>query len=294
MRVTDNTRLFAVLRNNASSTTRLTKASRLASAGARVVTASDDPVAYATSVRRGSTVANIASRTRIARSSADDLTVSERALESVTELVSEARSLAVQGSNEALSQNDRNALALRVGDVREQLLVLANTRGSSGFVFGGTRTDKPPFDASGAFTGNDGVLRIPVTDGVAPKMNVSGARAFTAAGGVDVFTELANLQTALGAGDLAGIRGGIGTMQSSHEQVVGVQVDAGLSIERLRSAADVLDEASLAVSQSRIRDVGADDLAGLATDLAGASSAYEQSLTVTKKLLSMPSLAQGW
>jgi flagellar hook-associated protein 3 FlgL len=291
MRVTDNTRLLALMRNNASSAERLTQASRRTAAGAKVLAPSDDPIAYSTSVRRGSTIANLASRTRIARSASDDLSIMERSLDSATELLSEAKSLAVQGSNETLSPTDRGALALRVKGIRDQLLELANTRSASGYGFGGSRTDLPPFDPSGNFVGNDTVMRIPVTDGVAPSKNVSGAKAFTAAGGTDVFADLTALATALSSDDLTGIRSGIDTMQKGYDQIVAVQVDAGLAIERLRSSADVLDAASLAVSQSRSRDVGADDLAGLATELAAASSAYSQSLTVTRTLLSLPSLA---
>lgn len=291
MRVTDNTRLIGVLRTNATSSSRLTTASRRASSGARVTAPSDDPVAYTTSIRRGSSMANMASRTRTARSAADELSVAERALDSASELIAEAKSLAVQGSNEALSATDRTALAQQVLGIREQLLGMANTRGSTGYVFGGTKTSTPPFDVNGNFTGNDTVMRLPVADGVAPRMNVSGAKAFTAAGGVDVFASLSALATSLSTSDLAGIRSGIDTVQSGYDQLVGVQVDSGLAMEHLRSSADVLDAASLAVSQSRSRDIGADDLAGLATELASASASYSQSLAVTKKLLSLPSLA---
>lgn len=293
MRVTDNARLLGVLRNNAISTNRLTTASRRASAGARVSKPSDDPVAYTTSVRRGSTIANMVSRSRTARAAADELTVAEGALDSATELLAQAKSLAVQGANETLSANDRGALALQVAGVRDQLLDLANTRGAGGYVFAGSRTDTAPFDITGTFSGNDGVMRVPVSDGVAPRMNVSGAKAFTIAGGTDVFAELSALTTALSTNDLVGIRSAIGTVQKSYEQVVSVQVDSGLAIERLHSAADVIDTASLAVGQARARDVGADDLAGLATELSAASNSYSQSLTVTKTLLSLPSLAKA-
>ena len=292
MRVTDNARLLAALRSNALTTGRLTTASGRASAGARVTKPSDDPVAYTTSVRRGSTIANIASRSRTARAAADELAVAEGALDSATDLLAQAKSFAVQGANGTLSPSDRNALALQVAGVREQLLDLANTRGADGFVFAGSRTDTAPFDAAGAFTGNDTVMRVPVSDGVAPRMNVSGAKAFTTAGGSDVFGDLAALTTALSTNDLVGIQAAIGTVQKGYDQVVSVQVDAGLSIERLRSAADVIDTASLAIGQARARDVGADDLAGLATELSAAGPSYSQSLTVTKMLLSLPSLAK--
>lgn len=291
MRVTDNTRLLAMMRQNAATAERLTQASRHAGAGARVVTPSDDPVAYSAFVRRGSSLANMSSRARIARAGADELSVAERALDSASTLLAEAKALAIQGSNETLSGSDRAVLAQHVTGLRTALLELANVRGAGGYVFSGSRTDTPPFTAAGAFDGNDTILRLPVTDGVSPRMNVSGASAFTSAGGVDAFAALEALATALANDDLDGIRKGIGAIQSSHDQVVAVQVDAGLSIERLRSAADVIDEAAFAVAQTRSRDVGADDLAQLATELSAANASYTQSLEVTRRLLSLPSLA---
>ncbi|AKU94662.1 Flagellar hook-associated protein FlgL [Labilithrix luteola] len=293
MRVTDNTRLLTALRTNAASTQRLTEASRRSAAGARVSTPSDDPVAYATLVRRGSTLANMSSRTRVARSSADELTIAERALDSASDLVQQAQSLAVQGANETLSQTDRDALALRVRGIVDQLREITNTRGSTGYIFGGTRTDVEPFDASGNFQGNDGVLRVPVSDGVAPRGNVSGARAFTAAGGKDAFAELNALANALSSGSMSGINTAIDSLQAVNTQIVQVQVDAGLSIERLRSAADLMDGASTTLAQSRARDAGADDPSSLITELAAATTAYTQSLEVTRRLLSLPSLASS-
>jgi flagellar hook-associated protein 3 FlgL len=293
MRVTNNSRLLSAIRNNAASTTRLTKASRLASSGARVVAPSDDPVAYAKSIRLGSELATLASRSSAARSAADELSIGERALDAVTELLGEAKSLAVQGANGALSPTDRKALAQSVDGMREQLLQLANTRGSQGFVFAGSATKVPPFDASATFVGNDDTMRVPISDGIAPRMNISGAKAFTVAGGRDLFADLAALSTALKTDDLAGIRTGMDTIQAGYDQVVAAQVDAGLSIERLQSSADVMETSSLTIDMSRSRDLGADDYAGLATELAAAGNAYEQSLTVTRRLLSLPSLATG-
>lgn len=290
MRITDNMRLLGLTRANQIAQQRIDSASRRAAAGARVTAPSDDPVAYATVVRRTSSIAQHTAATRAAREGADELSFAERALDAGSTMVEEALSLAVQGANETMSQTDRDALAVRVTGLRDQLLGVANTKSTRGYVFAGTRTDTAPFDASGAFRGNDGVVRVPVGDGVAPRGNVSGARAFTAAGGRDVFADLASLATALSSGNVAGIRASIDALGASHAQILDVQVEAGLSIERLTSAADVLDSATVTLTASRTRASGGDDLAGLATDLSSASSAYERSLDATRKLLALPSL----
>jgi flagellar hook-associated protein 3 FlgL len=291
MRITENMKLLNLLRAGAANAERVSNASRRASTGAKVTRPSDDPVGFATAVRRDATIAQLTSRTRTARDAADELTIGETALDSASSLLEEAGSLAVQGSNDTLSQTDRNALAQQVQGLRDQLLELANTRGSNGYLFAGTKTDTTPFDPAGNFMGNDGVVRVPVTDGVAPKANVSGARAFTALGGRDVFADLTALGTALSTGNVAGIRASIDTIRAGHDQVVQAQVEAGLSIERLRSAADVMDSATTSVSASRARALGADDVAGLYTELSAANTAYQQSLDVTRRILALPSLA---
>lgn len=108
-----------------------------------------------------------------------------------------------------------------------------------------------------------------------------------------MFADLDALSIALTTDDLVGIRAGIDAIQSGYDQVVAAQVDSGLAIERLRSSADVLDNSVLAVGQSRSREIGADDIAGLATGLVAASNAYAQSLDVTRRLLALPSLSTG-
>ncbi len=292
MRVTDNMRLVALLHINQVAQGRLTEASRHASLGSRVSLPSDDPVGYATMIRRTSSIATFTARTETARSSADELSIAERALDSASEIMSQAQSLAVQGSNETLSPSDRSAIATQILGLRDQLLQTMNIRGSTGYLFGGTETSTAPFDNGGHFLGNDNIVRMPIGDGVAPRGNASGAKAFTVAGGRDVLADLSDLATALNNGDVTNIRAGIDNMRSGHDQIVQEQVQAGLSVERMQSAADVMDQSIVSLSQSRTRAIGAEDLAALVTDLAFASTSYQQSLDATKKLLSLPSLAQ--
>lgn len=292
MRVTDGMHMLIAMRSNAAAASRLDKAARAASAGARVLAPSDDPVAYAALVRRGATIATADARAQVARGAADELGIAERALDSAAELVDEARSLAVQGSNEALSAVDRGFLAVRVRALREQLIEVGNTRGTNGYLFGGTRTDAPPFDPAGTFVGNDVERRVPLSDDVAPRANPSGARAFTAAGGRDVLADLDALATALETDDVAGVRTAIDLTREAHAQIVAVQVEVGLGMDRFRIGADLLDDARLSVETGYARDSGATEAPSILTELAASSSAYEQSLEVTRRLLSLSSLAR--
>lgn len=292
MRVTDLSRTLLVSRVATSTASRLTDASRKSAAGATVVDPSDDPVAYAAIVRREATLAEVTTHSRSARATSDELGIAERALDSATDLVTEARTLAIQGANETLAPADRATLAERVRAIREQMIQIGNTRGSNGYLFGGTKTDAPPFDPTGAFVGNDNATLIPIGSGASPRGNASGARAFTAAGGRDVLADLDALATALENNDVATTRSGIDWMESGGKQVTAAQVELGLSIDRFQTAADLLDGNEVTVSSGLARDRGATDMPAILTSLAQANQAYQQSLEVTKQILNLPSLAR--
>mgnify|MGYP000872397269 CR=1 FL=1 len=292
MRVTDNMRLYYANRENARIGERLANASRVAATGQRVTKPSDDPVAYAANIRRTADAARLSTHSKTAQSVADDLSVAERALDSAGELITSARSLALQGATESLDASDRLLLSKQVIALREQLLGVANSRGALGFLFGGTKTSTPPFDANGVFVGNDSVIRAPVTDSVDPPANASGAKAFTVAGGRDVFADLSQLSTALANNDVPAIQSMLDKLETGRQQITNVQVDTGLGIERLRSVADVLDQSVVAINSAGARDVGADDPASLYMELQNTQAAYQRSLSVTQRLLSLTTVSQ--
>ena len=73
----------------------------------------------------------------------------DNALDAVGELLTQAKELAVRAGNDTLSPQDRKAIGEQVSSIREQVIALANTRGTQGYLFGGTRTDQPPVTAAG-------------------------------------------------------------------------------------------------------------------------------------------------
>lgn len=292
MRVTDASRMIVIARVGAARAEGMTDASRKAAAGANVLLPSDDPVAYAASVRKEALLYDVQARSRAARSAGDDLSIAERALDSAGELMTEARTLAIQGANESLSAGDRDTLASRIEAIREQLVQIGNSRGSTGFLFGGTRTDQPPFDLAGNFLGNDQAKTVQLGGGVTPRGNASGAMAFTAAGGRDVLADLASLATSLRANDVPTSRAAIDWMDKGNKQIVDAQVELGLGMDKFHAAADLLDSDELTVNEGLARDRGSNDLTSILTRLAQANQAYTQSIEVTKQLLNLPSLAR--
>lgn len=292
MRVTEKMRLATTSDAQTRAGARLDKASRVAARGSRVASPSDDPVAYAAKVRSDHALSLIETRSELATKVSGELNVAESALSTGVDLLSRVRESAVAGANETLDPASRQLLAQQVKAIREEMIGIANTRFGTKYLFGGTKTDTPPFSSgTGAFTGNDIVTRVPLMEGVSPPTNVSGARAFTTAGGRDVLDDLKTLADALDANDVTTIRSSLDNIDSAHTQLVRAETEAGLASQRFSSAIDIIAGNRTVISAARAKEVDGDPFDQL-TELSLSKAAYERGVEVTRQLLSLSSLTR--
>ena len=289
MRVTERSRLGALTLAQNRASERLDRASRVASSGQRVVKPSDDPAAYGALVRRNHALAMLDEHSKIATRARGELVVVESSLSAGVDIISRAMEAAIAGANSTSDSRSRQFLAEDVRTMREELLALANTRYADKYVFGGTKTDAAPFDTTtGAFLGNDQVVRVPVMEGVTPPSNISGATAFTVAGGRDIFADLEALATALATNDEAGISGALAPLTLNHAQLVRSQVEASFGAERFAQGLDVLMSTKAAITEQLSKEIEGDPSTQI-TELSLARTAYERSIAVTKQILSISS-----
>ncbi len=289
MRITERSRISVMTTAQHRAAQRLSTAARVAASGQRVTKPSDDPAAYGSLVRRDYSIAMLEQHTQTASRAQGELEVAENALAAGVDVLRRAQETAVAGANATQDTTARKSLAEDVRTMREELLSIANTKFGNKYLFAGTRSDQIPFDqATGTFQGNDQIIRIPVMDGVTPPSNVSGAQTFTAAGGRDIFSDLATLAVALDNNDEAGIRAMLPNLTQGHAQLVQAQVQAGFNAGRFRDAQDVLTSTKSAIAE-RLNDEVVGDPATQITDLQLAKNAYERSVAVTKQLLSISS-----
>jgi len=291
MRITENMRVASAVATQQRMAERVQRATEVASSGARVGKASDDPSAWATGQAHAGRSAAAKARSKVLDRAASDLEVAEGALASAVDVMARAREIATQMASGSMDATTRKNAALEVDALRDQLLGLANTQGGAGYVFGGTKTDVPPFTAAYAFVGNTGTRSAEIAPGTTLVTNPSGARAFTTAGGRDPFADLGALSTALRTNSVAGITAAIDTTEAGRRQLSDVRSDAGLTLERARSASEVLGNLALRLDKARAGELEA-DAAPAFTELKNASDAYDRSLTVTKQILSLSSLSK--
>jgi len=292
MRITDTMRFESVTASNARSAEALFKATQTASTGLKVAAPSDDPVGYATITAQGASIARMTARHDATGRAADELDGADGALGSASDILVTAKQIALDMASGDKTAADRAQAAQQIDGLRSDLLALANTRGTRGYLFGGSATGTPPFTSAGAFVGNDDVVGVEVAEGTVARANASGSAAFTSAGGRDVLKDLGDLSQALGAGSQTGIQASIDALEQSRGQITAARVDAGLSSSRLRSASSVTSAALVQLQASRAHLAEADPVSAY-SQLAQTQAAYQRSIQITSQILSLSSLNHG-
>jgi len=284
MRVSETMRYAQVARSLGSLAGRQAEAARRASTGQRVGRPSADPIAAAELVRIEAALRRTQTHQTTIRDVSGDAQLAEGVLAEAGDVFLRLRELAMQAANDSLGAAERDGIADEVAELRSQLIGIANTKGARGYIFAGHQIDAEPFSAAGVFSGDDGAHNVEVGDGVTSRVNVSGAQAFTAAGGVDIFAELTSFEAALRANDTAAIASSLTPLDASRDQLLAARADAGLITSRLDVASAVLDRSELALTeQSSV--VGDADAFSSIGELSQVSSTIEQAIAVARTTL---------
>jgi flagellar hook-associated protein 3 FlgL len=292
MRITEAMMLNTALENQATASSTMAQLTQEASSGLRVAQPSDDPVAWSNIQQQDSTMSVLQARGSAATQAGGDLDLAESTLAQATDLLTQAQSIAVEGANGTETAASRANAATQVTSLTQQLVALANTRGSTGYLFGGTASNVPPFDASGVFHGNGGTTSVEIADGVTATSNASGADAFTAAGGTNVFAALEGLATALSSNDPAGIQASIGTLGTATTQLTAARIKTGLSASVLTSASTAIATAVTQIQVSVASEADADAPSTLSS-LQAAQTSFQAAIDVNKEVLSASLAALG-
>jgi flagellar hook-associated protein 3 FlgL len=195
----------------------------------------------------------------------------ETALQSVSNLLLRVKEISVQAASDTIGATGRQALAVEMSGLRDQILSLANTQDSMGnYLFAGSRVSQPAFaaDASGAlaYQGDQTRMRVSVGDQRSVQINRSGSDAFVrvvrqdAAGetsGVGFFQALDQLTAAVQNSDRAGMQRGIGEMDALQNGTTLALAQIGTDMNVVDAQTAVLDETrlSLKTTLSSIKDL---------------------------------------
>lgn len=149
----------------------------------RVIHASDDPVAIATIQRLKQDISvgeQFIENGKMAES-ANELV--DTALTQSTNILQRARELMVSGSNGTMNESNREAIAVELENLRDELMGVANTKdGNSQYIFAGFEVDTQPFQKNEfgevIYHGDSGERDYIIGSGVSIQGNDSGSSVF--------------------------------------------------------------------------------------------------------------------
>jgi flagellar hook-associated protein 3 FlgL len=281
-----------VLGNITGSMERLAKVQEQLSTTKRINRPSDDPLGSNLVLRFRSAKDALEAFQRATEAAQERLRATESPLTRVTEVLQQARETALEGSSDTL-QGSRTALAANVDQLLEDLLSLGNTKYAGRYVFGGTQTDTPAFNATRDATGHitavsanplgiDRTIEAEVGEGFVVQANVPGDQAFTK--DVDVFQILIGLRDALNADDTGAIAGAIDTLATGVDQVTTATGTVGVAIQRLE-AVQTRNQDDLTRTERLRSQVEDADIAEVYLDLNRMQNAFQASLAAGARAL---------
>jgi len=280
-----------VANNLSQLSSRQAKAAQEAQTGVRVNLPSDDPIAAAQLARLTASQSQVTARRSTISSVRGDAELAESSLQQASDLMASAKELAMQGGSGILGANERATLALQVKDIRNQLIGIANTKGTAGYLFAGSASESKPFSDIGAFSGNDDAHLVDIGNSTPSAVNASGAKAFTSAGGRDVFADLDALYNALNSNDESAIGASFDGLDRSRSQITNAQAAVGITLNKL-DASDSLQSALDLQNSKSIADLGATDPAKAYSTLVQLNNALQQSVSVGKSILDLAAFKQ--
>jgi flagellar hook-associated protein 3 FlgL len=220
------------------------------------------------------------------------MNTTDRALGQALDVVQRAQELAVQGGNGTLSTASRALIAAEVETLKSQFVEIGNSSIGGRFIFGGTATDRQPFDPvteTATAPVNANLMNREVAQGSVISVNITADRLHDPPGATpDVFAALDALSAALNANDSAGIATALGQFAVHQENISALRGEQAAKINRLELTASRFEAQKIATGEqlSAIEDV---DMAQAITDLSMRESVYRASLAIGAKVI-QPSL----
>jgi len=260
-------------------------ADRVAS-GSRIGAASDDPGVAGTVLRTDSQLRALGQYQRNISSARTRLELEETVLDQLTDLLSRAREISMrEGSANATPETRRAALA-EVGQLRDMVVTLGNTRLGGLYLFGGLEADQAPLssDSGGSIQierVSGGADQIEVGASQIVRANHNAAEIFEDTGLID---SIEALYTALEGGEADAVAEAGRSASEALDEVQALIGDLGARMVRLDIAEANIDalEINLQTFRSDLTEVEFEEAI---TELIGRQTALQAALVATSRIL---------
>src|SRR5690606_3904119 len=243
MRVSESTVIRNFLHSLENARARWSKASLEVSTGKKVNRPSDSPVDSARLIQIRDEMSKINQYYRNLDQARFQLASVDEALNSLRNLtikVSERATYALTGT---LEQQERDAIASELRQIRETMAGVASNRVNGNYLFSGTAVNTPPLELIGdtyVYQGNGEARYIEIAPGEKVQVNVTGIDAFLDPD-TDLLNTLGELVNQLETSDIEGAKASLEKIQEGAEKLDVVRSRAGATYARLEQVQGRLD-----------------------------------------------------
>jgi flagellar hook-associated protein 3 FlgL len=277
-----STRMFqdSALRSVRGSLETLARLQDQAATGRRVNTVSDDPAAATKIMRMEAEIRDLAQFKSNGTGAATRLNTEDTVVTSARDLLEQARKLAISVAGMDPTDPERQATAGAIEQLRRQMVSYGNTRIGGEYIFGGTRTTTPPFQADGTYVGDGSVRQTEIDSGVLIPTNHTGDALFS-----NALQGLNDLETQLQSGSQASVETAVTSLSVAENEMTASQSETGSRLQQISSTGDDLAKrmASRLDQRDALRDV---DPAEASIKVITAQSALERAYAAIGKVLS--------
>jgi flagellar hook-associated protein 3 FlgL len=280
-RVTNNTLFRNTLRDIQSTAAAFARAQQQVSSGKRLQQASDDPSAATIGMRERAEI-RAADRYREANDAVDSrLRVTDTVLSDIISSITTAQTRAAAGRTTVLTPPQREAVALEIEGAKQAIFTAINTSYRGMYLFAGADTTAEPYTRVGAtvsaYQGDATVVSVDVSRTSTAEVTVNGGAVLQGSAPADLFQTLDALATAIRAGNMAGIDGGLTELEQAFARVTAAQSRVGATLGALPAEKARLDELRRA-SDTRRSQAEEINLAEAISDMSRAQQAQQAAI----------------
>jgi flagellar hook-associated protein 3 FlgL len=310
MRITDN---YLTQQSLTYLTTNLNNTSSLQqklSSGQNINKPSDDPVGLVQVLDLSNTLRTDQQYSKNIQSLTSEANTSDSTMQSMTDLMQRAQELTTQAANFTTGSDGRKAIGTEIDQIIDQMVQLGNTEIGGTYIYGGMKTDSPPFTRSGdtitysgTASGTDSQRNVEIAKGIQVSVNINGndllgnatmtssgttlPNTFSA-GSQGVFKTLIDLKNDLNAdsdpNQTTEIQSRLNELTTDLNTISGQQATVGAISNRLSLSQSRIDDRKSILTQqySTLQDV---DMPSTIAALNSQQNTLEASLNVTARVL---------
>jgi flagellar hook-associated protein 3 FlgL len=265
--------------------TKMANLNSQAASGLRVTKASDDPSAVQPILSTRAQMTQNTQYQSTMSTAADHYSIVDTQLSNVQNLLVQAKEIAVQAGNGTYTSTDLATLQGQITQVKAAMVDLGNAQVNGKYLFSGYKDDTQPFSGNPpTYSGDDNHQEIAIGPSQKVQTNVTGNEVFMGAGGgVNVFTILTNMESALGSGNASGATAELNNLNTAMDQVSKYQGQLANYAKTVDNAQTSMQDTQTALTStlSHYQDV---DITQTLTALTQQQTAYQAALSVTSQI----------